>query len=49
MYLNYSLQPDPLIDALEAVVGDYDPLDGRLEAAQPDTEVIFKYSHLILL
>ncbi|KAK4389312.1 hypothetical protein Sango_2268200 [Sesamum angolense] len=32
------ITPDPLIEALEAVVGDQEPLDGRLEAAQADTE-----------
>ncbi|KAK6137510.1 hypothetical protein DH2020_028763 [Rehmannia glutinosa] len=32
------ITPDPLIGALEAVVGDHDPLDGTLEAAQADTE-----------
>ena len=32
-------QPDPLTEALESVVGGRDPLDGRLEAAQADTEV----------
>ncbi|KAK4435298.1 hypothetical protein Salat_0693200 [Sesamum alatum] len=32
------ITPDPLIEALEAVVGDQDSLDGRLEAAQADTE-----------
>ena len=32
-------QPDPLIEALESVVGD-NPLDGRLEAAQADAEVL---------
>ncbi|CBI34709.3 unnamed protein product, partial [Vitis vinifera] len=31
------ITPDPLIEALEFVVGD-NPLDGRLEAAQADTE-----------
>lgn len=30
--------PDPLIETLEAVVGDEANLDGRLEAAQPDEE-----------
>lgn len=32
------ITPDPLTDALESVVGGRDPLDGRLEAAQADTE-----------
>ncbi|KAL0324319.1 UNVERIFIED_CONTAM: hypothetical protein Scaly_2399000 [Sesamum calycinum] len=32
------ITPDPLIEALEAVVGDQESLDGRLEAAQADTE-----------
>ncbi|KAL0312628.1 UNVERIFIED_CONTAM: hypothetical protein Sradi_5662100 [Sesamum radiatum] len=32
------ITPDPLIEALEAVVGDQEALDGRLEAAQADTE-----------
>lgn len=30
--------PDPLVEALEAVIGDHDSLNGRLEAAQADTE-----------
>ncbi|KAL3498803.1 hypothetical protein ACH5RR_041535 [Cinchona calisaya] len=32
------IMPDPLIEALEAVVGGHDPLDGRLKAAQADSE-----------
>ncbi|KAJ0049503.1 hypothetical protein Pint_16108 [Pistacia integerrima] len=32
------ITPDPLIEALEFVVGGCDPLDGRLEAAKADTE-----------
>ncbi|KAF5818964.1 putative nucleic acid-binding, RNA-binding domain, S1 [Helianthus annuus] len=32
------ITPDPLIETLEAVVGDQANLDGRLEAAQPDEE-----------
>ncbi|BAT73102.1 hypothetical protein LR48_Vigan11g011500 [Vigna angularis] len=46
--LNFSLErillslkevtPDPLINSLEAIIGDHDPLDGRLEAAQTDVE-----------
>lgn len=32
------LTPDPLIEALESVVGDYDHLGGRLQAAELDTE-----------
>lgn len=32
------ISPDPLIEALEAVVGGHDSLDGRLEAAQADSE-----------
>lgn len=32
------ITPDPLIEALESVVGDHNSLDGRLEAAQADTE-----------
>lgn len=32
-------QPDPLIEALEVVVGGHDSLDGRLKAAQADSEV----------
>ncbi|KAL3647179.1 hypothetical protein CASFOL_008147 [Castilleja foliolosa] len=32
------ITPDPLLEALEAVVGDHDPLDGRLEAAEADME-----------
>lgn len=33
-------QPDPLMETLESVVGDDETLDGRLKAAQADTEVI---------
>ncbi|KAI7737207.1 hypothetical protein M8C21_012307 [Ambrosia artemisiifolia] len=33
------ITPDPLIETLEAVVGDQAKLDGRLEAAEPDDEV----------
>ncbi|KDP25468.1 hypothetical protein JCGZ_20624 [Jatropha curcas] len=32
------ITPDPLIEALEFVVGDRDPLDGRLQAAEADSE-----------
>ncbi|KAK1408291.1 hypothetical protein QVD17_39941 [Tagetes erecta] len=32
------ITPDPLIETLEAVVGDQASFDGRLEAAQPDEE-----------
>ncbi|KAL2517086.1 Nucleic acid-binding [Abeliophyllum distichum] len=32
-------QPDPLMEALEAVVGDHNSLGGRLEAAEADIEV----------
>ncbi|KAI3707018.1 hypothetical protein L6452_25178 [Arctium lappa] len=32
------ITPDPLIEALEAVIGDQANLDGRLKAAQPDEE-----------
>ncbi|KAJ1406032.1 S1 domain [Sesbania bispinosa] len=32
------IMPDPLMDSLESVVGDRDPLDGILEAAQTDEE-----------
>ncbi|XVE64874.1 hypothetical protein DITRI_Ditri07aG0136600 [Diplodiscus trichospermus] len=32
------IMPDPLIEALESVVGDHDNLDGRLQAAQADSE-----------
>ncbi|GAA0169152.1 hypothetical protein LIER_23697 [Lithospermum erythrorhizon] len=32
------IMPDPLMEALEAVVGDHDYMDGRLEAAQSDEE-----------
>lgn len=31
------------METLEAVVGDHNSLDGILEAAQADAEVIFKY------
>ncbi|GMJ06194.1 S1 domain-containing RBP [Hibiscus trionum] len=32
------ITPDPLIEALESVVGDHDNLDGRLQAAEADAE-----------
>ncbi|KAL5174228.1 30S ribosomal protein S1 [Glycine soja] len=32
------VMPDPLMNSLEAIVGDHDPLDGRLKAAQTDVE-----------
>ncbi|ESW32036.1 hypothetical protein PHAVU_002G287600 [Phaseolus vulgaris] len=32
------VMPDPLMNSLEAIIGDHDPLDGRLEAAQTDVE-----------
>ncbi|KAK7251285.1 hypothetical protein RIF29_34340 [Crotalaria pallida] len=32
------MMPDPLMKSLESVVGDHDPLDGRMEAAQADVE-----------
>ncbi|XP_057463614.1 uncharacterized protein LOC130753502 [Actinidia eriantha] len=32
------ITPDPLIGALEAVIGDHDSLDGRFEATEADTE-----------
>ncbi|KAL4602777.1 hypothetical protein ACB092_10G078100 [Castanea dentata] len=32
------ITPDPLIETLESVVGGRDPLDGRLQAAQAETE-----------
>lgn len=38
---SYFLQPDPLMETLESVVGDRDSLDGRLETALADTEVFF--------
>ncbi|KAF9600006.1 hypothetical protein IFM89_002479 [Coptis chinensis] len=34
------IMPDPLIEALESVVGDSNSLDRRLEAAQADIEVL---------
>lgn len=36
----YLLQPDPLIEALESVVGEHS-LEGNLQAALADTEVSF--------
>ncbi|XP_016485726.1 uncharacterized protein LOC107806133 [Nicotiana tabacum] len=46
--LNFSLEriflslkeimPDPMMEALEAVVGDHDNLNGKLQAAEQDTE-----------
>lgn len=32
------VMPDPLMEALESVVGDRNPLDGRLQAAQAEAE-----------
>lgn len=32
------ITPDPLAEALESVVGDHDPMDGRLDSAEVDTE-----------
>ncbi|WCJ26231.1 Nucleic acid-binding OB-fold-like protein [Euphorbia peplus] len=32
------IMPDPLTEALESVVGDHDSLDGRLQAAEADSE-----------
>lgn len=32
------IMPDPLMETLESVVGDHETLDGRLKAAQADTE-----------
>ncbi|XVF52862.1 hypothetical protein PTKIN_Ptkin05aG0052500 [Pterospermum kingtungense] len=32
------ITPDPLIEALDSVVGDHDNLDGRLQAAEADSE-----------
>ncbi|XP_015571983.2 uncharacterized protein LOC8266439 [Ricinus communis] len=32
------ITPDPLIEALESVVGDRDSMDGRLQAAEADSE-----------
>ncbi|TKY60602.1 30S ribosomal protein S1 [Spatholobus suberectus] len=32
------VMPDPLMNSLESIVGDHEPLDGRLEAAQADVE-----------
>ncbi|KAB2608566.1 hypothetical protein D8674_011734 [Pyrus ussuriensis x Pyrus communis] len=32
------IMPDPLMETLESVAGNHDSLDGRLEAAQADTE-----------
>ncbi|KAF7810252.1 30S ribosomal protein S1 [Senna tora] len=32
------IMPDPLLESLESVVGDNDPIDERLEAAQTDEE-----------
>ncbi|KAJ0960265.1 hypothetical protein J5N97_001906 [Dioscorea zingiberensis] len=34
------IMPDPLMETLESVVGDNKTLDGRLEAAQADTELL---------
>lgn len=34
------MQPDPLTEALESVVGDNDQLGGKLQAAELDAEVL---------
>ncbi|KAF5460698.1 hypothetical protein F2P56_020548 [Juglans regia] len=34
------ISPDPLTESLESVVGDSNPLDGRLQVAQAEAEVI---------
>lgn len=50
IFFSFSWQPDPLMEALEAVVGDHNSLGGRLEAAEADVEVyiflVFKYEQL---
>lgn len=41
-----SLQPDPLMEALESLesfVGDSRSLEGRVETAQADFEVLYSY------
>ncbi|KAG5058552.1 hypothetical protein JHK86_013548 [Glycine max] len=46
------VMPDPLMNPLEAIVGDHDPLDGRLEAAQTDVELDYWFdmtNHQIML
>lgn len=44
----FLLQPDPLIETLESVVGGRDHLDGRLQAAEAETEVIvFTFSRIL--
>lgn len=35
----FFMQPDPLAEALDSVVGDHDPKDGSLESAELDAEV----------
>lgn len=36
----WHFQPDPLMDALESVIGDGTSLGGKLEATQADVEVL---------
>ncbi|RDX88445.1 rpsA [Mucuna pruriens] len=46
------IMPDPLMNSLESIVGDHDPLDGRLEAAQTDVEMAYWFdmtNHQIML
>jgi hypothetical protein len=38
---SFPWQPDPLIETLESVFGGRAPLDGRLQAAEADSEVLF--------
>lgn len=35
------LQPDPLIEALESVVGDYSLLDGQLQVSEVESQVFY--------
>ncbi|XP_010533685.1 PREDICTED: uncharacterized protein LOC104809401 [Tarenaya hassleriana] len=46
------ITPDPLAESLESVVGDYDSLDGRLQAAEldiewPDVESLIKELEMV--
>lgn len=47
-----SLQPDPLMEALESLesfVGDSSSLDGRVETRQADFEVLYSLSLLLII
>lgn len=45
--LSFLWQPDPMIEAMEAVVGNHDSMGGELAAAEADNEV-FTFTFIIL-